>query len=559
MKRSDLRHITISDVLALTVPLLLTVPNIILDLSQPMTLWAATVNVVLPLGIYSCLYALWRRGPLLTLLLIPMMVFSAFQIVISYLYGNGIIGVDMFLNVVTTNMAEVNELLGNLLIAIGAILLLYLPPIIAAIAGLSRKSLTSERLMLRIRNIAIPVTVCMAVAMFSSLNFYSPLDDLFPTNIFKNLGMAIGRQARVNSYPQTSAGYTYHAESARPDSLREVYVVVVGETSRADRWQLAGYGRETNPRLSARDGLIFFPKTLTESNTTHKSVPMILSDLTAANFDSIDYRKSMLTAFNEAGYSTAFISNQKRNRSYTEYFAKEADRTLYLPDGAASQPYDEEVIPALEEILADSTAGKQFIVIHTYGSHFKYNDRYPRSHAVFTPDIFADANPGCRDELNNAFDNTVTYTDYVLSQIIERLDSLNVPSALIYTSDHGEDIYDDSRLRFLHASPTPTYYQLHVPMLVWLSDESQELMPGAMEAMKRNSLGRTCSTEAVFHTIIDLAGLRTPRWQRGSALTSSGYRAPEPIFVDDRNEMHPLTESGLTDDDMVILKRKEIL
>lgn len=559
MKRSDLRHITISDALALTVPLLLIVPNIILDLSQPMTLWAATVNVVLPLGIYSCLYALWRRGPLLTLLLIPMMVFSAFQIVISYLYGNGIIGVDMFLNVVTTNVAEVNELLGNLLIAIGAILLLYLPPIIAAIAGLSRKSLTSERLMLRIRNIAIPVTVCMAVAMFSSLNFYSPLDDLFPANIFKNLGMAIGRQAKVNSYPQTSAGYTYHAESARPDSLREVYVVVIGETSRADRWQLAGYERATNPRLSARDGLIFFPKTLTESNTTHKSVPMILSDLTAANFDSIDYRKSMLTAFNEAGYSTTFISNQKRNRSYTEYFAKEADRTLYLPDGAASQPYDEEVIPALEEILADSTAGKQFIVIHTYGSHFKYNDRYPRSHAVFTPDIFADANPGCRDELNNAFDNTVTYTDYVLSQIIERLDSLNVPSALIYTSDHGEDIYDDSRLRFLHASPTPTYYQLHVPMLVWLSDESQELMPGAMEAMKRNSLGRTCSTEAVFHTIIDLAGLRTPLCESRSALTRGDYRAPEPIFIDDRNEMHPLTESGLTDDDMVILKRKEIL
>lgn len=559
MKHSDIRHITISDVLALTVPLLLIIPNIILDLTQPMTLWAATINVVLPLGIYSCLYALWRRGTLLTLLLIPMMVFSAFQIVISYLYGNGIIGVDMFLNVVTTNMTEVNELLGNLLIAIGTILLLYLPPIIAAIAGLSRGSMTSRPLMQRIKNIAVPVTVCMAVAMFSSLNYYSPSDDLFPVNIFKNLGLAIGRQIRVNNYPQTSADYTFQAESMRPDSLREVYVVVIGETSRADRWQLAGYGRETNPRLSARDGLVFFPKTLTESNTTHKSVPMILSDLTAADFDSIDYRKSLLTAFHEAGYSTAFISNQKRNRSYTEYFAKEADRTLYLPDNSATQPFDEEVIPALEEILADSASGKQFIVIHTYGSHFKYNDRYPRAHAVFTPDIFADANSGCRDELNNAFDNTVTYSDFILSQIINRLDSLNIPSALIYASDHGEDIYDDSRLRFLHASPTPTYYQLHVPMLVWMSDKEQKLMPGAMEAMKRNSLGRTCSTEAVFHTIIDLAGLRTPRWQKGSALTDSSYRAPAPIFVDDRNEMHPLTESGLADEDMVILKRKEIL
>ena len=559
MKRSDLRHITISDVLALAVPILLTVPNIILDAAPGMNLWARVVNVVLPLSVYSWLYSVCRRGPLLTLLLIPLMVFAAFQIVLIYLYGNGIIGVDMFLNVVTTNIAEVNELLGNLMIAIGAILLLYLPPIVASAIGLSRHSATSPGLMRRMKSIALPTMLIMLAAMISSLGHYSPLDDLFPANIFKNLCMAVDRQMRVNSYPETSAGFTYHAEPVRPDSIPGVYVIVVGETSRADRWQLCGYGRDTNPELSGREGMIFFPKTLTESNTTHKSVPMILTDLTAVNFDSIDSRKSIITAFSEAGFKTAFISNQKRNHSYTEYFAGEADHTLFLPDTASVQPFDEDVVAAFEKLTAESCHSRMMIVIHTYGSHFKYNDRYPRSHARFTPDEFADANKGCREELNNAFDNTVAYTDHVLSMMISRLDSLDVPSALIYTSDHGEDIYDDSRSRFLHSSPTPTYYQLHVPMLVWMSAEQQALQPDAMAAMTANAQGRTCATEDVFHTMLHLAGVTSPRWQPESALTCGKYRPPRPTFVDDRNLMHPLEESGLTDEDLTILNRKEIL
>ena len=73
--------------------------------------------------------------------------------------------------------------------------------------------------------------------------------------------------------------------------------MVVGETSRALNWQLYGYERETNPLLSRQPGLIAFPKVLTESNTTHKSVPMLMSDATACNYDSIYHQKGIITAF----------------------------------------------------------------------------------------------------------------------------------------------------------------------------------------------------------------------------------------------------------------------
>lgn len=101
--------------------------------------------------------------------------------------------------------------------------------------------------------------------------------------------------------------------------------MVVGETSRALNWQLYGYERETNPLLVQQSGLVAFPKVLTESNTTHKSVPMLLSDVTACSYDSIYHRKGIITAFKEAGFRTAFFSNQRFNHSFIDFFGREAD------------------------------------------------------------------------------------------------------------------------------------------------------------------------------------------------------------------------------------------
>ena len=70
-----------------------------------------------------------------------------------------------------------------------------------------------------------------------------------------------------------------------------------------------------------------------------------------------------------------------------------------------------------------------------------------------------------RTQLINAYDNTIRHTDRLLYQLIQRLDTIGCPGAMLYTSDHGEDIFDDGRLRFLHASPSPTFTQLHVPLL----------------------------------------------------------------------------------------------
>ena len=118
------------------------------------------------------------------------------------------------------------------------------------------------------------------------------------------------------------------------------------------------------------------------------------------------------------------------------------------------------MLPLVQHYI-DSLPDNLFFVLHTYGSHFNYFERYPREFAHFTPDEATEVEVKNRQQLINAYDNSIRYTDYFLHHLIQILDSTNHTTALYYSPDHGEDLLDDDRKRFLHASPHPTYYQYH--------------------------------------------------------------------------------------------------
>ena len=160
------------------------------------------------------------------------------------------------------------------------------------------------------------------------------------------------------------------------DSIPPVFVLVIGETSRADNWQLNGYRRPTNPRLSRRTGIINCPKALSESNTTHKSVPLMMSHLDAYTFgDSIYSTRGIIDAFAEAGFRTAWISNQQRNGQLIDFFGEKADEVTFIGDDGEHH-FDMELCPLLRKTLRKHSHDKLFVVLHTYGSHYNYNERY---------------------------------------------------------------------------------------------------------------------------------------------------------------------------------------
>lgn len=534
--------------LALYYTIIIMVPNMALCVTESMGWLPALVNIVTPLGFYMLVISMFRRTGWAVIAMTPFSVLAAFQIVLLFLYGGSIIAVDMFLNVVTTNMSEASELLENLGPAIVAVVVLYLPPIIWAVVSLVRRKEfkpVPRRVYMRGGVILFLLGVVLAIVAGKVDSRYSVTRDLFPVNVIYNIKVAVDRTVQTERYAQTSAGFRFDSCSSHCDSVPEVYVLVIGETSRAINWQLGGYERPTNPHLSRRDGITFFTHALSESNTTHKSVPMLLSHVSAAQFDSIGSVKSIIQAFNEAGFATTFISNQAPNRSYTEFFGHEADNEYYMADTLGRHRWDGEMLPYVARCLADTCHTRQFIVLHSYGSHFRYQDRYPDGWGSFQPDRCAEVTPKTRPELVNAYDNSIEYTDMWLDQLVGMLENSGRRAALVYSADHGEDILDDRRGRFLHASPTPTYYQLHVAMFTWVSPRFSADFPVECDCLHEHRDTPVSSTSSVFNTMLQLGGIETVYRDDTMSLASASYRHREPLYLNDMNCGVVLEESGL--------------
>ena len=278
---------------------------------------------------------------------------------------------------------------------------------------------------------------------------------------------------------------------------------------------------------------------------------------------------SSLFPFIEAGSSdlyviprfrTAFFSNQRYNHSFIDFFGMEADTYDFIKEDSVSSTYnpsDDELLKLVEEELAKG-ATKQFIVLHTYGSHFNYRERYPSEDAFFTPDYPMEAERKYRDNLVNAYDNSIRYTDGFLSRLIHMLEKQQIDAAMLYTSDHGEDIFDDSRHLFLHASPVPSYYQLHVPFLIWMSDNYRETYPEHWKNAVDNKDKNISSSSSFFPTMLSLAGIETPYRDDSQSVTAPHYVLKPRVYLNDHNEPRPLDDLGMKKQDFQMLEKRNI-
>lgn len=530
--------------------LALLLPNIALCFTEHQwSVWARMCNVVLPGAVYAGVAAFSRLLGRTVWLLFPFIFLAAFQLVLIYLFGGSIIAVDMFLNLVTTNPGEALELLDNLMPAVVGVFVIYVPILVwGGWLWARQQLLDSQFLRCQRQRAAVGVLVGGLCTLGSVCldDEYELQSELYPVNVCYNLYLAVERAGQSAAYPETSKDFTFQAQPTHASTLPEVYVLVIGETARACNWGLYGYERDTTPLLEKTDGLLVFPDVLTQSNTTHKSVPMLLSAATADHYDRICTQKGIITAFKEAGFHTAFYSNQQPNHSFIDYFGEEADDCRFIKQEAADgeNVLDDRLLVLVRNKLKEGHA-KLFIVLHMYGSHFNYRERYVPAQSVFRPDSLTDANPENRPYLINAYDNTIRFTDYFLAMLMRDLQSSAAASALLYTSDHGEDIYDDRRQRFLHASPIPTYYQLHVPFLIWTSWVYRQRFPQEVATLQTNLTRPLSSNATVFPTLLQLAGISTPYRQDSLSLASSVFQVTSRYYLDDHNQPRTLDKIGL--------------
>ena len=542
----------------------LLLPNIALCYTECLAPWACGVNVLLPLSLYMLFFSVAKRPGKMIWWAFIFVFFAAFQLVLLYLFGTGVIAVDMFLNLVTTNPGEAMELLDNLAPAVVGVFVVYLPLLILGGVNIRRDSRLSVSFQQRVRHWAMQIG---AIGLFCLLASYLVVDgyrmrnQLYPVNICYNLYLAFERNAASENYREASRDFKFDARSEHSATAPEVYVMVVGETARTHNFSLYGYPRNTNPLLSKTPGIKAFPNVTTQSNTTHKSVPMLLSAASAEDFERLFHEKGILAAFKEAGFHTVFISNQLPNHSFIDFLGEQADEHYFLKKEDASQGnhYDEDLLQKLDEILplADASSSahyryrKLFVVLHSYGSHFNYQERYPRSFAYFKPDSRSEAKPENRRDLLNAYDNTIRYTDYILHGIIERLQKwegvqaktdgvyCQPTSAMLYTSDHGENIFDDERSLFLHAAPKASDYELHVPFIIWTSDGFSKQYPDILKALGENRPKQVQSSLSAFHTMLGIGGIQTRYRLDEYSVASGKYHPTKLLYLDDHDEAIP--------------------
>ena len=544
----------------------LLLPNIALCYTECLAPWACGVNVLLPLSLYMLFFSVAKRPGKMIWWAFIFVFFAAFQLVLLYLFGTGVIAVDMFLNLVTTNPGEAMELLDNLAPAVVGVFVVYLPLLILGGVNIRRDSRLSVSFQQRVRHWAMQIG---AIGLFCLLASYLVVDgyrmrnQLYPVNICYNLYLAFERNAASENYREASRDFKFDARSEHSATAPEVYVMVVGETARTHNFSLYGYPRNTNPLLSKTPGIKAFPNVTTQSNTTHKSVPMLLSAASAEDFERLFHEKGILAAFKEAGFHTVFISNQLPNHSFIDFLGEQADEHYFLKKEDASQGnhYDEDLLQKLDEILplADASSSahyhyryrKLFVVLHSYGSHFNYQERYPRSFAYFKPDSRSEAKSENRRDLLNAYDNTIRYTDYILHGIIERLQKwegvqaktdgvyCQPTSAMLYTSDHGENIFDDNRKLFLHAAPKASDYELHVPFIIWTSDGFSKQYPDILKALGENRSKQVQSSLSAFHTMLGIGGIQTRYRLDEYSVASGKYHPTKLLYLDDHDEAIP--------------------
>lgn len=512
----------------------LMLPACVLIFTEGYSFLRAVSAVLLPTGFYLLWSVAHKRSGMMVCCGLLWFILAALQLVLLYMFGNSIIAVDMFTNLFTTNSTEAGELLSNIWPMVSFVIVLYMPVLYLAVHSLQQGFTIAPAT----RRTAAIVGAVMVVAGCATMQF-----NVFPFNVLENIYRSANEFVQVRRYPTSSADFKFDVKNHKVGDHREIYVMVIGEASRAANWQLYGYDRQTNPLLSAEDDVVVYKNVVTQSNATHKSVPLILSSVSADNHSEIYNRRGIVQLYKEAGFRTLVISCQAPNRGLVEIMCNEADQTIYmngLHDGAMLEPLRR----AIEADTSDL-----FVVLHTYGSHFNYRERYPNEFSYFTPDDDVSISKNNRERMVNAYDNSIIYTDWFLSEVIGTLRETNVCTAMFYCADHGEDLYDDSRARFLHSSPTITYYQTHVACLGWYSQEWQSLYPEKAAAAKANTMA-PATTHSVFHSVAQLAPFETEYIKPSVSFVSDEFDySAERHYLDDHCNAQLYGTLGLQRDD----------
>lgn len=299
--------------------------------------------------------------------------------------------------------------------------------------------------------------------------------------------------------------------SRLPTGTRETYVIVIGESANAHHLGCYGYGRSTTEftdRLG--DEMIRIPGVRAPFAQTIPSLEKVLTFADNDRADLVFTKGSIIDWFNDAGFTTYWYSNQ--------YALDDTALTALTAHAAVSKCFnfsgmkrfekaglDGDLLPDLRKLLAGDKPRKA-VFVHLIGSHSAYVNRYPDEFRHFEGQAPGRMLSPAKQQFLNAYDDSIRYTDWVLSEIVASLRSVAGASCLLYFSDHGEDIYDSTDARIMGHGPLANEPMTSVPFMLWTSKEFDRLRPDIRAATTRPDY----PLMDAIHTMIDVASLTGP-------------------------------------------------
>jgi lipid A ethanolaminephosphotransferase len=297
------------------------------------------------------------------------------------------------------------------------------------------------------------------------------------------------------------------------DNDRELIIFVVGETARADKFSLNGYGRETNPLLK-NENIVSFSNFWSCGTSTAVSVPCMFSI-----YNELDYQKgkaqsteNVLDILKHAGVNVLWLDNNSDSKGVAERIEYQSYKTSTTNPVCDTECRDIGMLSHLQDYIKKHQQGDIFIVLHQMGQHGPaYYKRYPLEFEKFKPVCKTNQLENCsQEELNNTYDNAILYTDYFLSEVIQFLKNYdkNFETGMLYVSDHGESLGENGI--YLHGLPNfiAPDTQRHVPVILWAGENYDEV--NISEITKKQH--KKYTHDNIFHTILGLLEIEVPEY-----------------------------------------------
>ncbi|XHF32462.1 phosphoethanolamine--lipid A transferase [Pseudomonas chlororaphis] len=434
------------------------------------------------------------------------------------------IDAGMFRNFAETNATEVRDLLSLKLLAY-IVFLGVLPSWLLWKVPVSYRRWHRELLSKVVVSVAsVAVIGGVALANYQGLsslfrNHHEIRLMLVPSNYIGASAGYLREQVASAQQPFVTIGDDAQRNVAVQNHPRKsLTVLVVGESARAENFGILGYDRDTTPKLDKEAGLIAFTDVHSCGTETAVSVPCMFSNMGRKDYDASKAKneEGLLDVLKRAGIDVIWRDNQSGCKGTCDRVTLQDVSNLKDPALCANSECRDEILLQGLQSFIDHLDKDTVLVLHQMGSHGpEYFKRYPKEYERFTPVCESNALNNCsRESIVNGYDNTLVYTDHVLSSLIDVLRSNQdkVDTAMLYLSDHGESLGEYNL--FLHGTPymLAPEQQKHVAMLAWFSDSYQKSYSVDTHCLQM-SRDKPLSQDNLFHSMLGLLEVQSKVYQ----------------------------------------------